>query len=779
MHRLLLGLACLLAVLAAAPAAAAPRLALVVGNAAYAGHPLATAANDAGLVAQALAQAGYDVTAARDLDGKALRAAFHAFADSARDAGPDASILVYLAGIGVQYDGGNYMLPVDAALAHDDDVPLQGADLDDFLRALAAGPAKARVFLLDLARDSPLAPTDEMPLAPGLALVTPAKDTLVGFAAAPGQVAPLAALPYGPYARALAEALGPQKADTIAPGASAMLERVRLRVATLTNGAQIPWSAGSLSSSTGPTTALDRLPGGARSPEVAFAAVLARDSFDGYADFLRAVPDGPLAARVRVLLALRREATMWRAVAGSDDPRAAWTYMRRYPRGPHRFDARRRLAALKAQLEPPPRFDPVAFPEAPPPGAAELALVAHPREAQRGLPPIPAPPEALLPPAASAYTDDLPMPTPAPRGLLPIASPLPQDAAVEPGQITQGEIVSATRIAPNGSGTLTLADEKGPFLIFATRVDSTGTRVTVETGPKGDVKSRTTTTQAGNATTIVLADPAGTALMRIAARNDPDGSRTTRVTDADGALLAAWHRDAGGIVVASETAGTPLRPAPAVSAPVAAASTSPTIAVPTLPKPPLHAAPSPPQLQAQAPVVAPAVMPVVPKPSTRPLAPALPAPPQQKPPKAPTPIAPTPAVPAASAAAVTTPAASTTPAPVSAPHPAPASVTPRAPSAQLAPPQLAPPLAIPKPAPAPSPQPEPQAPVAPPAPEVAIPPATPPAASMRVPLPPPRPAEAKPRGTAARKQAPMAKPHAKPASRPARAAPRRKGKGAR
>lgn len=207
MRRLVLALACLVAVASATPVAAAQRLALVIGNAAYAGRPLATAAADAGLVAQALSQAGYAVTAAHDLDAKGLRAALHAFADAARDAGPDATVFVYLAGDGVQFDGNNYMLPVDAALAHDDDVPLQGADLGDFSRALAAAPAASRILLYDLARESPLAPTDEMPLAPGLALLTPAKDMLVGFAAAPGQVAPPSLLPYGPYARALAEAI--------------------------------------------------------------------------------------------------------------------------------------------------------------------------------------------------------------------------------------------------------------------------------------------------------------------------------------------------------------------------------------------------------------------------------------------------------------------------------------------------------------------------------------------------------------------------------------------
>ncbi len=809
MHRLLLGLAGLLAlVLAAAPVAAAPRLALVVGNAAYPGRPLATAAADAGLVAQALAQAGYAVTAARDLDGKGLRMAFRAFADTARDAGPDATILVYLAGYGVQYDGNNYMVPVDAALAHDDDVPLRCADLDDLLRALAAAPAQARLLLYDLARDSPLAATDEMPLAPGLALASPPKDTLVGFAAAPGMVAPRALLPYGPYARALAEGLG-----TSGLGASAMLERLRLRVATLTNGAQIPWNAGTLSADATPISALDRLPAGTRSPDVAFAAVLARDSLDGYTDFLRAVPDGPLAARVRVLLALRREATMWRAVASADDPRAAWTYMRRYPRGPHRFDARRRLAALKAQLEPPPRFDPVVFPEAPPPNAGELALVAHPREAQRGLPPIPAPPEALLPPANPAYYGDLAMPTPAPRDLLPVASPLPQDRAIEPGKITQagptGETTSETYVAPNGASTLTLSDEKGPFLIFATRVDSTGTRVTTETGPKGDVKgdvkSRTTTTHAGDATTIVLADAAGSALSKIVVRDDPDGSRTTRVTDGDGIVIAAWRRDGAGIVVASETSGEPLRPAPAPAAPVPPAPTSPTIAVPMVPKPPLHAAP-PAQVPAPAAAApappAPTATPVAPKPAPvapPPLAPAPPSP-KKAPLSSPPAPAPTPA-PIAPPVIVSPPAPA--PAPM-APQPAPAvpppaqhpvpSVPPTSVPAPIAPP-IAPPLAMPAPVrvvpppPVASPAPAP-APIVPPAPEPPPPP-TPPAAPPRVPLPPPRPADARPREHDRKRHKPADKPtpkpaakaHAKPAPHPSKAPksapPHRKGKGAR
>lgn len=55
------------------------RIALVVGNGAYAKAPLPTAANDAGLIAQTLQAAGFDVVGARDLDADSLRKSFRDF----------------------------------------------------------------------------------------------------------------------------------------------------------------------------------------------------------------------------------------------------------------------------------------------------------------------------------------------------------------------------------------------------------------------------------------------------------------------------------------------------------------------------------------------------------------------------------------------------------------------------------------------------------------------------------------------------------------------------
>uniref|UniRef100_UPI001954D58B caspase family protein n=4 Tax=Pseudomonadota TaxID=1224 RepID=UPI001954D58B len=89
--------------LAQAQAPLEKRIALVIGNSAYQTGPLPTPANDAGLIAQTLQAAGFDVVGARDLDQDSLRHTFRDFLDKATASGPDTVIFVYLAGYGLQY----------------------------------------------------------------------------------------------------------------------------------------------------------------------------------------------------------------------------------------------------------------------------------------------------------------------------------------------------------------------------------------------------------------------------------------------------------------------------------------------------------------------------------------------------------------------------------------------------------------------------------------------------------------------------------------------------
>jgi uncharacterized caspase-like protein len=183
------------------------RIALVLGNEVYVDGQVPRAASDAALVAGALQTAGFDVVGARDLGEEALRQALREFLDRAKDAGPDATAVLYFAGVGLQFEGDNYLVPVDARLLRPNDLPLQAVRASDVVGALSALPLRTRVVILDAARVSPL-PGPQPPLPQGLVAMQPERGTLIAFNAAPGRVADNTAAENSAYALALAELLG-------------------------------------------------------------------------------------------------------------------------------------------------------------------------------------------------------------------------------------------------------------------------------------------------------------------------------------------------------------------------------------------------------------------------------------------------------------------------------------------------------------------------------------------------------------------------------------------
>ena len=406
------------------------RIALVVGDGAYAKSPLATAANDAGLIAQTLQAAGFDVVGARDLDGDTLRKTFRDFIQKAETSGPGTVAVVYLAGYGMQLAGENYFIPVDSTLSRDVDVPIEGLRISDYMRQLAALPLKASVVVLDAARQQPFIEGGQ-PIASGLALVDPDPRMLVAFNAAPGTVAPNEPGPYGAYAQALAEMI-----RTGGLPLQEVFNRVRLRVNEASKGAQVPWQAEKIDTS---FMFFDRAPDApapaapdqvaARSRPIrdlgaqdAYAAALERDTMQGYEDFLTAYPSDPLARRIRAIAAARREAITWSRSYRTDTPQAYWSYLRRYPRGSHAGDARRRLAILTAALEPPPSFAAIEY-DVPPPPPDEVVYVDRPvlyfSDPDFGFAPPPPAPVFFLPPPPPDFVVLEPPPPPIGLFILP------------------------------------------------------------------------------------------------------------------------------------------------------------------------------------------------------------------------------------------------------------------------------------------------------------------------------------------------------------------------
>ena len=404
-----------------------PRLALVIGEAHYKIAPLLTPVNDAGLVAEALRETGFAVTEGADLGGADLRKALHDFVGKAEQAGPNAVIFIYLAGRGMQFAGQNYFVPVDGFVQREADVPLAAVRLSDYFDKIAAAPAAARIFVLDGARILHFA-TEGAPFASGLGIEHSAANNVYAFNEAPGAVSPDEPGPYGIYAQALVEMLR-QGFDIPEAFVAA-----RLRANDLSNGIIMPWNEGQLAAPfalyTRDKTAPPLKPLAFSSSfegltaAKAYLQAIESDTLDAYAGFCAAFPNDPLTLRVRALLAVRREALTWQAAIDAGTPQAIWTYMRRYPRGPHFPDARRRLAGLAAPLDPPPRFDPYPFSGLPAPSEIELEILDQPVLTFDDPSYSPPPPSADLLPQRPVEFEDLLPPSTGGSGLLPVPAPL-------------------------------------------------------------------------------------------------------------------------------------------------------------------------------------------------------------------------------------------------------------------------------------------------------------------------------------------------------------------
>ena len=227
---------------AKAPAAAVAspkRVALVIGAGAYQHvSPLANPANDADGMAEVLRAAGFDVIPKTN---PALREMSDAVDDFARKSQNAEVAFFYFSGHGLQVDGENYLIPVDAAITGEGDVAYLCYPAGRALAKMEDAQSGVNVMILDACRDNPFSRGFRRGGTRGLAVMRATRGTLIAYSTSPGTVAADGSGQHSPYTASLLQRLP-------IPGESILdsLTAVRRDVMAATENKQVPWEATSL-----------------------------------------------------------------------------------------------------------------------------------------------------------------------------------------------------------------------------------------------------------------------------------------------------------------------------------------------------------------------------------------------------------------------------------------------------------------------------------------------------------------------------------------------------
>lgn len=218
------------------PASKGARIALVIGNGAYEDAPLRNPVNDAKAMKAALEGCQFEVTLMVNTSKRDMEDAIQSFGDRIRGG---AVGLFYYAGHGVAVKGVNYLIPVDAKLSREDDVPYEGVDVGRVLDKMDTARNQLNILILDACRNNPFARSWRS-ASKGLVQVSAPKGSLIAYATAPGSTAADGNGEHGLYTEALL-------ARMKIPGESLLdlFQDVRAQVEARSQGQQVPWESNS------------------------------------------------------------------------------------------------------------------------------------------------------------------------------------------------------------------------------------------------------------------------------------------------------------------------------------------------------------------------------------------------------------------------------------------------------------------------------------------------------------------------------------------------------
>lgn len=213
------------------------RLALVIGNNAYPTAPLKNPVNDAEDMGKALSSVGFKVFLHKNADKRTMEESIRSFGRQLKTGGVG---LFYFSGHGMQVEGRNYLIPVNAKIESESDIQYEAVDAGLVLGKMEDAGNQLNIVILDACRNNPYSRSFRN-AATGLARMDAPTGSLIAYSTAPGAVAADGTERNGIFTKHLIRHLATPNLPV-----EQVLKRVRVDVAAETHQRQIPWESSSL-----------------------------------------------------------------------------------------------------------------------------------------------------------------------------------------------------------------------------------------------------------------------------------------------------------------------------------------------------------------------------------------------------------------------------------------------------------------------------------------------------------------------------------------------------
>ncbi|OGR07629.1 MAG: hypothetical protein A2511_16990 [Deltaproteobacteria bacterium RIFOXYD12_FULL_50_9] len=213
------------------------KTALVIGNSTYLLSPLKNPANDAKTMAKTLRELGFAVDERINLNQNDMKLAIESFGKVIKQGGVG---LFFYAGHGMQVNGRNYLIPVDADIQGEPEVEIKAVDAGAVLAKMDMAKNTMNIVILDACRNNPFSRSFRA-VNLGLASMNAPSGTLIAYATAPGSIASDGTGENGLYTQEVVKAIkkpGLKIEDSF--------KMVRTSVKQQTGDKQVPWESSSL-----------------------------------------------------------------------------------------------------------------------------------------------------------------------------------------------------------------------------------------------------------------------------------------------------------------------------------------------------------------------------------------------------------------------------------------------------------------------------------------------------------------------------------------------------